>query len=162
MFPTRGPDSRTAPVAVSTPDPSDYGHSRIIDLAIYRDGVRIASPATLDELYAQLRSDEGAMAWIGMYRPDAAVIDSLAVEFDLHELAVEDAIMAHQRPKLERYDDVLFVVLSAARYLDDIEEVEFGELHVFVGPNFVITMRHSESPDLTGVLWAWFRSKDWL
>ena len=151
MFPTRGQDSRTAPVAVSTPDPSDYGHSRIIDLAIYRDGVRIASPATLDELYVQLRSDEGAMAWIGMYRPDAAVIDSLAVEFDLHELAVEDAIMAHQRPKLERYDDVLFVVLSAARYLDDIEEVEFGELHVFVGPNFVITMRHSESPDLTGV-----------
>jgi magnesium transporter len=65
---------------------------------------------------------------------------------------VEDAIVAHQRPKLERYDDVQFLVLSAARYLDDVEEVEFGELHVFMGPNFVITLRHAESPEMTAVL----------
>ena len=66
----------------------------------------------------------------------------MAAEFELHELAVEDAISAHQRPKLERYGDTLFVVLLPARYLDDVEKVEFGELHVFVGPNFVITIRH--------------------
>jgi magnesium transporter len=66
-------------------------------------------------------------------------------------VALEDAIVAHQRPKLERYDEVLFVVLRAATYLDDIEEVEFGEIHVFMGPDFVITVRHSETPDLGAV-----------
>ena len=91
------------------------------------------------------------MAWIGLYRPDQHELASLAAEFGLHELAVEDAILAHQRPKLERYDDTLFVVLRAARYLDDVEEVEFGEVHVFVGPDFVITVRHSEAPDLAAV-----------
>jgi magnesium transporter len=154
MFPTRGGDQRhhpSVPDVLAAPDPDPGGAGRIIDLAIYRDGERISSPSSLPELYRQLGEGEDRMAWIGMYRPSAEQINSLAEEFDLHELAVEDSIVAHQRPKLERYGDVLFVVLSAARYLDDVEEVEFGELHVFVGPNFVITMRHSESPDLTGV-----------
>ena len=66
-------------------------------------------------------------------------------------LAVEDAIVAHQRPKLERYGDTLFVVLRPARYVDEIEEVEFGEVHVFVGPDFVVTVRHSEAPDFGSV-----------
>jgi magnesium transporter len=66
-------------------------------------------------------------------------------------VAVEDAIVAHQRPKLERYGDTLFVVLRAARYLDDVEEVDFGELHVFIGSNFVLTVRHSQAPDLAAV-----------
>jgi magnesium transporter len=61
---------------------------------------------------------------------------------------VEDALAGHQRAKLERYDTTLFTVLRPARYLDDVERVEFGELHVFVGPNFVVTVRHAESPDL--------------
>jgi magnesium transporter len=91
------------------------------------------------------------VAWIGLYRPDQQELASLAREFDLHELALEDAILAHQRPKLERYGDVLFVVLRSARYLDDVEEVEFGELHLFVGPDFVVTVRHSEAPDLAVV-----------
>jgi magnesium transporter len=123
----------------------------LVNLAVYRHGHRVASPGSLAELYATLRDDEEAFAWIGLYRPTPEEVISLAEEFTLHELAVEDAIVAHQRPKLERYGDTLFVVLSAARYLDDVEEVEFGELHVFVGPNFVISMRHSESPDLSGV-----------
>ena len=125
--------------------------SSVVNLAVYRDGRRIASPLTLAEVYEDLREDDEAFAWIGLYRPTPDEVISLADEFSLHELAVEDAIVAHQRPKLERYGDTLFVVLSAARYLDDVEEVEFGELHVFVGPNFVISMRHSESPDLAGV-----------
>ena len=91
------------------------------------------------------------MTWIGLYRPTERELGSLAAEFELHELAVEDAIQAHQRPKLERYGDTLFVVLRAARYLDDVEEVEFGELHLFIGTDFVITLRHSESPDLSVV-----------
>ncbi len=91
------------------------------------------------------------MAWIGLARPTATDLRSLAAEFGLHQLAVEDAMEAHQRPKLERYGDTLFVVLRAARYLDAPEEVDFGELHVFVGPDFVITVRHGAAPDLSAV-----------
>lgn len=91
------------------------------------------------------------MAWIGMYRPNDAQLYAAAAQFDLHELAVEDAIVAHQRPKLERYGETLFVVLRAARYCDETERVEFGELHIFCGPTFVLTVRHSESPDLSAV-----------
>jgi len=122
--------------------------SSLITSAIYRDGKRIANPKNLADTYAALDAAPDAMAWIGLYRPDPEEISSLAREFGLHELSVEDAIVAHQRPKIERYGDTLFVVLRAARYLEVEEEVEFGELHVFIGPNFVITVRHSESPDL--------------
>ena len=123
----------------------------IIDSAVYVDGDRVASPTTLGDTYRTLRERDGAVAWIGLYRPDQHELGSLAHEFDLHELAVEDAIVAHQRPKLERYDHTLFVVLRAAHYVDSREEVEFGEVHLFVGPDFVITVRHSESPDLSAV-----------
>ncbi|MHA4854928.1 magnesium and cobalt transport protein CorA [Rhodococcus sp. MSC1_016] len=119
----------------------------IVDNAVYVDGIRAATPDTLDSTYEMLREKEG-MAWIGLYRPDRGEIDSVADEFALHHLAVEDAITAHQRAKLERYDTILFVVLRPARYLDDVEKVEFGELHVFVGPDFVVTIRHAESPNL--------------
>jgi magnesium transporter len=125
--------------------------SSIVDAAIYSAGRRVASPETLADTFRELRAHDGSMAWIGLYRPSENDLTRLAVEFDLHELAVEDAIMAHQRPKLERYGETLFVVLRAARYVDDLEEVEFGELHVFVGPDFVVTVRHAESPDLTAV-----------
>jgi magnesium transporter len=91
------------------------------------------------------------MAWIALYRPVEAQLLAVAQEFGLHELAVEDAILAHQRPKLERYGDTLFVVLHAARYLDDVEEVDFGEIHVFVGPRFVLTVRHGSAGDLAAV-----------
>lgn len=91
------------------------------------------------------------MAWIGLYRPSSAELLAVSAEFDLHPLAVEDAMEAHQRPKLERYGDTLFLVLRAARYLDAQEEVDFGELHVFVGPDFLITVRHGAAPDLSAV-----------
>lgn len=124
--------------------------SSVVNSAVYRDGRRISSPATLAEALASL-PDESSMAWIGLYRPDDAQLNAAAEQFDLHELAVEDAIVAHQRPKLERYGDTLFVVLRAARYLDESESVDFGELHIFCGPTFVLTVRHSESPDLSAV-----------
>jgi magnesium transporter len=122
----------------------------VVDSAVYRDGKRIASPTTLAEALRSL-PDESSMAWIGLYRPAEEQLLALAEQFGLHELAVEDAIVAHQRPKLERYGDTLFAVLRAARYLDEDEEVDFGELHVFVGPGFVLTVRHSEAPDLAAV-----------
>ncbi|MFD4181746.1 magnesium/cobalt transporter CorA [Rhodococcus sp. NPDC058514] len=122
----------------------------VVNSAVYRDGARIETPSSLAEALRSL-PDETSMAWIGMYRPDEEQLQAAAKQFGLHELAVEDAIVAHQRPKLERYGDTLFVVLRAARYLDETERVDFGELHVFCGPTFVITVRHSESPDLSAV-----------
>ncbi len=123
----------------------------VIDNAVYVDGRRHDSPATVADTVDRLRRRSDCMAWIGLYRPAGSQLLSVAEEFGLHELAVEDAIVAHQRPKLERYGDILFVVLRAARYLDATEEVDFGELHVFVGHNFILTVRHSEAPDLSAV-----------
>jgi magnesium transporter len=123
----------------------------IVDSAVYRDGRRIASPGSLAETYSSLHEQPGSMAWIGLYRPSEREILSLADEFGLHELAVEDAILAHQRPKLERYGKTLFVVLRAAHYLDREEAVEFAEVHLFVGPDFVVTVRHGEAPGLAAV-----------
>jgi magnesium transporter len=129
----------------------EHKRSSLVDTAIYAGGRRVASPRNLADTYRALAETQGGVAWIGLYRPTETELLSLAEEFGLHELAIEDAISAHQRPKIERYDDVLFVVLRAASYLDVPEEVDFGELHVFVGPDFVITVRHSESPDLSHV-----------
>ncbi|WP_332762034.1 magnesium and cobalt transport protein CorA [Pseudarthrobacter sp.] len=122
----------------------------IIDNAVYVDGVRTADPVSLDETYFVLRQREG-MAWIGLYRPDAKEIRSVAEEFALSPLAVEDALAGHQRAKLEHYGECVFLVLRPARYLDDVEKVDFGEIHVFVGADYVITVRHAESPDLAKV-----------
>ncbi|GHJ42533.1 magnesium and cobalt transport protein CorA [Streptomyces sp. TS71-3] len=123
----------------------------VVDAAVYREGRRIDVPASLEDIYEQPPGEPGTVAWIGLYRPSPAQLWQAADRFGLHELAVEDAIVAHQRPKLERYDDTLFVVLRSARYLDETEEVDFGELHIFVGPDFVLTVRHSQAPDLGAV-----------
>jgi magnesium transporter len=123
----------------------------VVAAGIYRDGRRVDSPSTVAEAARRLRDQPGTMAWIGLYRPAETQLLAVAEEFGLHELAVEDAIVAHQRPKLERYGDTLFVVLRAARYLDEVEEVSFGEIHLFVGSNFVLTVRHGQAPDLAAV-----------
>ncbi|WP_104136578.1 magnesium/cobalt transporter CorA [Arthrobacter sp. ZGTC131] len=119
----------------------------IIDNAVYVNGLRSAEPENLEQTFETL-AEHGGMAWIGLYRPSETEMAAVADEFGLHELAVEDAISAHQRPKLERYGDNLFTVLRPARYRDDTETVEFGELHIFTGRNFVVTVRHAE---MTGV-----------
>jgi magnesium transporter len=126
------------------------GVGMIVDNAVYVNGHRAAEPRSLRETYEALRQERG-VAWIGLYRPTEEEFASVAEEFGLHELAVEDALEAHQRPKIERYGQTLFVVLRPARYLDAPEEVEFGEIHVFVGEDFVITVRHGEAPALTEV-----------
>ncbi|WP_327678951.1 magnesium and cobalt transport protein CorA [Streptomyces sp. NBC_00467] len=123
----------------------------VVQASLYREGRRVSTPDSLAETYRELHEYRDGMAWIGLHRPSEAELLSLAAEFDLHELAVEDAMEAHQRPKLERYGDTLFVVLRAARYLDAQEEVDFGELHVFVGKDFLITVRHGAAPDLSAV-----------
>jgi magnesium transporter len=129
---------------------SNSVHGSVVDNAIYVDGIRTANPATLDETY-ELLGERHGMAWIGLYRPSSEEIGSVAAEFGLHHLVVDDAIAAHQRPKLERYGDILFTVLRPARYDDQREQVEFGELHVITGDGFVVTIRYAESPDLASV-----------
>ncbi|WP_105035021.1 magnesium and cobalt transport protein CorA [Cryobacterium aureum] len=119
----------------------------LVDNAVYVDGHRVATPPSLDETFEVMKEKEG-FGWIGLYRPSEEEVRAVATEFSLHHLAVEDALKGHQRSKIERYADILFIVLRPARYMDDEERVEFGELHVFVGPDFVVTIRHAESPDL--------------
>ena len=119
----------------------------IVDNAVYVDGKRTANPSSLEETYELLRERHG-MAWIGMYRPTAEEVQSVATEFELHGLAVEDTLTGHPRPKIERYGETIFIVLRPARYLDASEEVEFGEVHMFIGADFAITIRNAESPDL--------------
>ncbi|MGP8298500.1 magnesium/cobalt transporter CorA [Streptomyces inhibens] len=133
------------------PEPPAESTSSVISAALYRDGQRVSTHDTLADAFRQQRDASGTLAWIGLHRPTPAELVTLASEFDLHPLAVEDALEAHQRPKLERYGGTLFVVLRAARYLDDREVVDFGELHVFVGRDFVITVRHGGAPDLSAV-----------
>ena len=135
-----------APAPAVVPAPA-----RMVDNAVYSDGRRVATPDSAEESREELTLGEGRLAWLGLYRPEPGELGSLEELFDLPELAVEDAIKAHQRPKFERYGSTLFVVLKAARYLDAAEEVEFGELHLFLGRDFAITVRHSESPDLSRV-----------
>ena len=122
----------------------------IVNNVIYRDGVRIAEPDDLVGSYAKCQALNG-MAWIGLYKPTRVEFHAVEKEFGLPDLAVEDSIQQHQRPKVERYGEILFVVLRAARYIDRAEMVEFGEIHVFVGVDFAITVRNAENPNLGAV-----------
>jgi magnesium transporter len=115
----------------------------IIDSAVYEHGRRRPGELEMDETYELCRR-EGAFAWIGLFEPTAEEFDSVRREFDLHELAVEDAIEAHQRPKLEVYGDSLFVVLKTARYTSG-DPVQLGEILVFVGDGFIVSVRHGET-----------------
>lgn len=129
----------------------------VVDNAVYVDGRRAAAPTSVEGALAELHrcrgewsggDGPGGFCWIGLLRPDTEEIDELADEFDLHALAVEDTVNAHQRPKMERYGDTEFVVLRPARYVDSDEVVQIGEVHLFLGPDFVITVRHAVEPDL--------------
>jgi magnesium transporter len=125
----------------------------VVDNAVYVDGHRAREPESLDQTVETLR-DCGpgrTFCWIGLLRPTPDDVADVAKEFGLHALAVEDTVHAHQRPKMERYGDTEFVVLRPARYLDEQEEIELGEVHLFLGPDFVITVRHAEEPDLAVV-----------
>jgi magnesium transporter len=119
----------------------------IVDCAIYEDGVRRDGKVELAHAY-DVRHEPGKFVWIGLYEPTEEEFDSLRREFELHPLAVEDAIHAHQRPKLEVYDDMVFLVLKTARYVDPTEVIELGEVLVFLGDDFLITVRHGEASSL--------------
>jgi magnesium transporter len=116
----------------------------IVDCAVYEDGRRRPGELPLDSAFEACRRDN-AFVWLGLHEPTPEEFDAVRREFDLHELAVEDAIKAHQRPKLEVYGDSILLVLKPARYVEAERTVEFGEILIFLGEGFIITVRHGEA-----------------
>ncbi|MFE4593876.1 magnesium and cobalt transport protein CorA [Streptomyces laurentii] len=123
----------------------------IVDSAIYRDGRRTSGPDDLSDALAEARATGHAFLWVGLHEPTHAEFAHVSEEFALHPLAVEDALKAHQRPKLEIYDDSLFMVLKPVVYEPESDQVSSGELMVFLGDSFVVTVRHGEGAPLTAV-----------
>ena len=122
----------------------------IVDCAVYKQGRRVQGEFTPETAFRESRDDD-AFVWIGLHEPTPGEFDVVRREFELHELAVEDAIKAHQRPKLESYDDSLLLVLKPARYVDSKEVVEFGEILLFLGPGFIVVVRHGQTTGLQEV-----------
>jgi magnesium transporter len=120
----------------------------IVDCAHYKDGIRRDDgPVSLEE--AAARRDEGGFVWLGLFEPGEAEMDQVRLLFGLHELAVEDALNSHQRPKIEIYDkDLRLVILRTARYDEEAEEVAFGNIAILLAPTFVITVRQGAASDL--------------
>jgi len=145
--PARRPSIRRA--RSGTPAPARRSH--LVNCAVYLDGVRQPGMPPPEDAIVQARAHGGtAFAWVGLHEPDEEELTGLAEQLGLHPLAVEDAIDAHQRPKIERYDDTLFAVFKTVRYVAgeqptaSAEIVETGEIMVFLGRNFVVTVRHGE------------------
>ncbi len=122
----------------------------IVDCAVYTDGVRRPGELPL-EVALEAAREPGSFTWIGLFEPPPSEFLAVREEFDLHQLAVEDAVHAHQRPKLEVYGGDLFVVLKTARYVEDDERVEFAEIQAFVGEDYIVTVRHGAASALADV-----------
>lgn len=150
---------------VARPKVTDSGTPPVarvmVDCGVYVDGVRLAGTYTHAEALAKVheveQTGQTAFAWIGLHEPDERQMQDVADVFGIHPLAAEDAVHAHQRPKLERYDETLFLVLKTVNYVphDSVvlarEIVETGEIMIFVGKNFVVTVRHGEHGGLSEV-----------
>jgi magnesium transporter len=123
----------------------------IVDCALYTAGRRRPGQLRLDAALESCRAGDDTFVWIGLHEPTQDEFDRVSAEFELHPLAVEDAIKAHQRSKLEHYGDCLFLVFKTARYDDEAEAIEFAEILMFAGDRFVITVRHGTASALTPV-----------
>jgi len=126
----------------------------IVDAAVYREGTRIELEADSHDLGDALDAikEPGDFVWVGLFEPSHEEMDLVALTLGLHPLAVEDAVRAHQRPKLERFDNQrIFLVLKTLWYVDETDSVETGEVAMFVGPTYVVTVRHGSGQDLTEV-----------
>ncbi|MBC7775706.1 MAG: magnesium/cobalt transporter CorA [Phycisphaerae bacterium] len=128
----------------------DTNTSCIVKSAAYRDGRRIANVELCDVSEVLKQTDR--FVWIGLHEPTEEVLLQVQEEFGLHELAIEDAHRAHQRPKLETYGDTLFIVLRTAQInAQQQHHIDFGETHFFVGSNFIVSVRHGSSLAYTEV-----------
>lgn len=121
----------------------------VIDCAAYANGQR-AGDLTIDQLRSAVETP-GRFVWLGLYEPDHALLRRVQAQLGLHDLAIEDAVDAHQRPKLELYQNSLFVVLRTAQRASGSQRLEFGETHAFVGPNYIVTVRHGSLRSHVGV-----------
>ncbi len=119
----------------------------IVDSALYRDGSRVEGHGDCRALRTRA-CEPGDFVWLGLHEPDLKELARVANAFQLHPLAVEDAVNAHQRPKLERYEDSLFLVLKTLWYVDAEDAVETGEINMFVGSDFIVTVRHGQGSEL--------------
>ncbi|MFD9095236.1 magnesium/cobalt transporter CorA [Streptomyces collinus] len=122
----------------------------IVDCAVYRHGHRTEGPEDLSDALDAARA-AGGFVWIGLHEPSEREFELVTREFGLHPLAVEDALKAHQRPKLEVYDDSLFMVLKPVVYEPESDTVSAGEVMIFIGDAFVVTVRHGEGAPLAAV-----------
>src|ERR1041385_1688279 len=102
----------------------------VIDCGLYEGGRRVRTLASVDEIDEALKADD-AFVWIGLHEPSEALLRRIQHEFGLHDLAIEDALRAHQRPKLETYEDSVFIVLHTVRHDPAARTLEFGETHLF-------------------------------
>src|SRR5262245_10284176 len=121
----------------------------VINCASYANGVRMANVEIAD--ISEELKHEDRFVWVGLFEPDEQLLREIQEEFGLHDLAIEDAHSAHQRPKLEQYGDSLFVVLRTAHLAGEPQHVEFGETHVFVGPRYVVSVRHGSLKSYVGL-----------
>ena len=123
----------------------------IVDSALYRNGARVPVECQPDQLIKLrgMATEECDFVWVGLHEPSEHELDDVALAFGLHPLAVEDAYHAHPRPKLERYDDSLFLVLKTLWYVDELDAVETGEINLFVGSDFIVTVRHGTGSELS-------------
>jgi magnesium transporter len=121
--------------------------NEVVNCAAYADGRKLADVAVPD--ISEVLREADRFVWIGVYEPDPALLRQLQEEFGLHDLAVEDALRAHQRPKVEEYGDTLFVALRTVAMEDG--KPAFGETHVFVGPRYAISIRHGETASYAAV-----------
>ncbi|WP_371686179.1 magnesium/cobalt transporter CorA [Micromonospora sp. 15K316] len=161
------PRSWTAPVRAMTrilstdgaqrlPQPAQSGHDAIVDCALYVDGKRQPGDWNYADALAAARAQQG-FVWLGLHQPGLEQMSAIAATYGLHELAVEDAVKAAQRPKLERFGDVSFLVLRTARYCEHAEltehseVVETGQVMLFIGPNFLISVRHGDAGRLSPI-----------
>ena len=123
--------------------------SAVVNCAAYSEGRRVAN-VEIGEVSHVLKQP-GQFIWIGLYAPSAELLRQVQLEFGLHDLAIEDAHRAHQRPKLETYGDSLFIVLRTARMNPEKRCIDFGETHFFLGANFIVSVRHGSSLPYSGV-----------
>lgn len=119
----------------------------VINCSSYRGGKKLSETSL--EAISDVLLENGSFVWVGLFEPDEQLMEKIQEEFGLHELAVEDAQKAHQRPKLEEYGEILFVVLHTATLIDEV--IHYGETHIFVAPRFVVTVRHGQSLGYTKV-----------
>ena len=133
--------SPASPASASPASPARPLPACVVNCAVYRDGTR--EDIGLDAISDVLAVDDGSFIWVGLYEPEEALLDKLQEEFGLHDLAIEDAHHAHQRPKIEAYGKSLFLAVHTAQLIEG--HVRFGETHVFIGPRFLITVRHGAS-----------------